>query len=71
MVVHAPLRIWLVSPQLQIDVHHGLVVDAIEVNGRRFGTQDGPQNKENVDIQHGERIQQMRYGTVNGWTGQP
>ena len=59
------------SPQLQIDVYHGLVIDAIEVNGRRFGIQDGPQNKENVDIQHGERVQQMRYGTGNGWTGQP
>ena len=50
------------SPQLQIAVHHGSVVDAIEVNGRRFGTQDGPPNKENVDIQHGERVQKMRYG---------
>ena len=57
------------SPQLRIAVHRGYVVDAIEVNGRRFGTQDGPQNKENVDIQKGERVQQMRYGIGKDWTG--
>ena len=58
------------SPQLQIAVHRGTVVDAIEVNGKRFGTQDGPLNKIDVPIQPGEKIQQMRYG-VGRHTGQP
>ena len=28
------------TPQLQLAVHVGIMVDAIEINGKRFGTQD-------------------------------
>ena len=28
------------TPQLQIAVHEGIMIDAIEINGKRFGTQD-------------------------------
>lgn len=50
------------SPQLEIAVHGGIVVDAIEVNGRRFGTQDGPFNRRDVAIQHAENVRQIKYG---------
>ena len=56
---------------LRIAVHHGDVVDAIEVNDKRFGFQYGPPNQEDVGIQHGERVQQMTYGIGRDYTGQP
>ena len=55
---------------LRIAVHHGDVVDAIEVNDKRFGFQYGPPNQEDVGIQHGERVQQMTYGIGRDYTGQ-
>ena len=57
------------SPQLQIAIHRGGVVDAIEVNGKRFGTKSSD-NKIDVPIQHGDSVQQMTYGIGRDWTGQ-
>lgn len=56
------------SPQLQIAIHRGGVVDAIEVNGRRFGTQSSD-NRIDVPIQDGDRVKQMTYGIARDWTG--
>ena len=58
------------SPQLQIAIHRGGLVDAIEVNGRRFGTQSSD-NRIDVPIQHGDRVKQMTYGIARDWTGRP
>ena len=49
------------SPQLEIAVHAGYVVDAIEVNGRGFGSQYGG-NRQDVTIQPAEKVRQIKYG---------
>ena len=59
------------SPQLKIFVHAGVVVDAIEVNGKRFGTQGGPDNKKDVLMQPAETIKQIKYGIERHSASQP
>ena len=50
------------TPQLKIAVHAGAVVDAIEVNDKRFGNQIENDNMQPVLIPNGEKIQLMKYG---------
>ena len=50
------------SPQLEIAVHAGEVVDAIEVNDKRFGNQIENNNRKLVSIASGEKIQLLKYG---------
>ena len=50
------------SPQLEIAVHAGEVVGAIEVNDKRFGNQIENNNRRSVSIPNGQQIQLMKYG---------